>query len=140
MGKMALYYDEAERLYVREGLSPDTIIGILGKNVSRKTVFNWKKDHDWEGKRKARIEQFKSLYKELDEGLEQLVRDRLRECKANPTSKNLGALGVAISLLEKNRGKKLLKDEDAGEKKGGKGIFSPEAVEEAIQGLYGLRT
>ena len=107
MGKLALYYDEAERLYVREGFSLDTIVGMLGKKVSRKTLFNWKKDHEWEVKRKTYIEETKDLRDEIRE----IAKLTIKEAKERPTPKNLLAMMRAIAALKNYDGIKLLEDE-----------------------------
>jgi hypothetical protein len=107
VGKLALYYDEAERLYVREGFALDTIVGMLGKNVARKTLFNWKRDHDWEGKRKKYISQTKDMYDEIIE----ITKLTIKEAKTNPTPHNIYAMSKAIAALKQYQGVKVIEDE-----------------------------
>lgn len=45
MNKLHLLY-EAEKLYCVEKLSPEMIAEKL--NISRRTIFNWKKKHNWD--------------------------------------------------------------------------------------------
>ena len=45
MNKLHLLY-EAEKLYCVENLSPEMIAEKL--NISRRTIFNWKKKHNWD--------------------------------------------------------------------------------------------
>ena len=48
MNKLHLLH-KAERLYCIENLVPEMIAKKL--NISRRTVFNWKKEYDWDKKR-----------------------------------------------------------------------------------------
>lgn len=45
MNKLHLLHD-AEKLYCIENLSPEMIAEKL--NISRRTIFNWKKKHNWD--------------------------------------------------------------------------------------------
>lgn len=45
MNKLHLFH-EAEKLYCVENLSPEMIAEKL--NISRRTIFNWKKKHNWD--------------------------------------------------------------------------------------------
>ncbi len=107
MAKTAIYFEEAQRLFVQEGFSLDTITGMFGKNVSRKTLFNWKKEGEWEEKRRRYVEQTKELREEIRE----LAKLTLKNAKANPTPKNLLAFARAISALKAYDGVKLIEDE-----------------------------
>ena len=51
MSKQAIYYEEAKRLYVYEGFNLDTIVGMFESKVSRKTLYNWKTEGEWDQKR-----------------------------------------------------------------------------------------
>lgn len=114
MAKQAIYLEEAKRLYVQEGFSLDTIVGMLGKNVSRKTLYNWKEQNEWDRKRREFIEQTKAMHEEIRE----LTKLTLKNAKANPTPKNLLAFVRAISALKTYEGVKLLEDETTpGERK-----------------------
>lgn len=48
MNKIHLLH-EAEKLYSVENLTPEMIAEKL--NISRRTVFNWKKEYNWDEKR-----------------------------------------------------------------------------------------
>lgn len=135
MAKVALFNAEAERLFVREGYSLDAIVGMLGKNVARKTLFNWKRDGNWEEKRKN----FLAQTKDIKDQLKNLVELTLKNAEARPEPKNILALLRAIQAYESYGGIRPLFDEPADAKKGGKEGFSPETIE-TIKGLYGLKS
>jgi hypothetical protein len=107
MAKLAIYNDEAKRLYVQEGLSLDAIVGILGNKVSRKTLYNWKIAGEWDAKRKDYLEQTKDMYEEIIE----IARLTIKEAKANPTPHNIYAMSKAIAALKQYQGVKVLEDE-----------------------------
>lgn len=107
MAKQAIYMEEARRLYVQEGFSLDTIVGMLGKNVSRKTLYNWKETYEWDKKRREYVEQTKELHLEIRE----LVKLTLQNAKANPTPKNLSSFARAIAAMKVYEGVKLLEEE-----------------------------
>ncbi|KAF0145101.1 MAG: hypothetical protein FD156_1212 [Nitrospirae bacterium] len=137
MGKLALYNDEAKRLFVREGFSIDAILGMLDKKVSRKTLFNWKVDGQWEAKRKEYLEQTKEIKTQLKD----LVDLTLKNATANPTPKNILALLRSIQAYESYGGIRP-SFEGTADEKGGKDNFSPEnlkKVSETIQAIYGLK-
>lgn len=107
MAKQAIYLEEAQRLFVQEGFPLDTILSMLGKHVSRKTLYNWKMQFDWDGKRKKYVEETKELHAEIRE----LVRLTLQRAKADPTPKNLSAFARAINAMKVYEGVKLLEEE-----------------------------
>ncbi|MEW6115371.1 MAG: hypothetical protein AB1553_00520 [Nitrospirota bacterium] len=107
MAKLAIYNDEAKRLYVQEGLSLDAIVGILGGKVSRKTLYNWKIAGQWDEKRREYLNQTKDMYEEIIE----IARLTIKEAKANPTPHNIYAMSKAIAALKQYQGVKVLEDE-----------------------------
>ncbi len=136
MAKAAIYAEEAKRLFVREGLSLDAILGILNGKVSRKTLFNWKTDGQWEEKRK----EFLAQTRDMKDQLKSLVQLTLKNAEARPEPKNILALLRAIQAYESYGGiRPLFEGTEDASKKGSKEIFSPEAIE-AIKGLYGLKS
>ncbi len=130
MAKLAIYNDEAKRLFVQEGLSPDAIVGILGNKVSRKTLYNWKIAGDWDAKRKEYLEQTKDMYEEIIE----IARLTIKEAKANPTPHNIYAMSKAIAALKQYQGVKVLEDETTPKERKG---LTEEAVKE-IEAELGL--
>lgn len=135
MGKAALYHEDAQRLYVREGLSLDAIVGVLGKAVSRKTLFNWKKEGEWEDKRRKWLDQ----NKDIQDQLKNLVMLTLQNAENKPSQHNLGALLRAIQIFESYGGiKPQIENAPTEASKPTKDKMSPEALE-AIKALYGLK-
>lgn len=123
MAKLAIYNDEAKRLYVQEGLSLDAIVGILGNKVSRKTLYNWKIAGQWDEKRKEYLEQTKDMYEEIIE----IARLTIKEAKANPTPHNIYAMSKAIAALKQYQGVRVLEDETTPKERKG---LTEEAVKE----------
>lgn len=107
MAKAAIYGEEAKRLYVQEGFALDTIVGMLGNKVARKTLYNWSIAGEWDAKRKNYLEQTKDIYEEVIA----IARMTLREAKLNPTCQNISKMSKAISVLRYSQGVKLLEEE-----------------------------
>jgi len=107
MAKLAIYYDEAERLFVREGFSLDAICELLQNKVSRRTLFNWMVDGKWEQKRAEYLKQTEGLRAELVE----IARIAIKNAKAEPTPKNIRAMSIAIAALQSFQGIKLIEEE-----------------------------
>ena len=107
MAKTALYYEEAKRLYVVEGFSIDAIAAILKGKVSRRTLYNWRRQGAWDEKRKAHLEQTE----DIQEQLKKLAQITLREALKNPTPHNIYAVVKAISALRQFQGVKVLEEE-----------------------------
>lgn len=114
MAKSAIYAEEAKRLFVVEGFSLDAIVGMLGNKVSRKTLYNWKKDGDWETKRKEYLKQTKDMYEEIIE----IARLTIKEAKANPTPHNVYAMSKALAALKLYQGVKVLEEETTPKERG----------------------
>ncbi len=135
MAKQAIYLQEAERRYVQEGMGLDAIVGILGKNVSRKTLFNWKTQYEWDAKRKAFLEQTKDLRSQLLE----YAQARFNEAKARPSLKSFKLAMMAFEAVVKYGGMNLLASESTPEQREQmKKMLSPESMD-FIKSLYGLR-
>jgi hypothetical protein len=136
MAKCALYQEEAKRLYVQEGLGLDTIVGMLGKNVSRKTLYNWKEEFEWDKKRKAFLDQNEDRRTQVI-ALEQLL---FNEVKSNPTSKNIKRWLLLLAAVDKYGTPDSLKvkDDSPERKEQIKRDLPPEALD-YIKSLYGLK-
>lgn len=100
MAKAAIYAAEAERLFVNEGMSPDTIVGILQNKVSHRTIYDWIEKGNWKKKR----EQYANFKIDISEGVRDVIQKSLTQALANPERKNIVTLREAIklaSMLEK---------------------------------------
>lgn len=135
MAKAAIYMEEARRRYVEEGLSLDAIVGMLGKNVSRKTLYNWKEQFEWDAKRQAFLAQNKDRRTQVIA----LEKQLFNEVKAMPTSKNIKRWLLLLAAVEKygadNSPK--IKDDSPERREQIKKELPPEALD-YIKSLYGL--
>ena len=118
MSKLALFYDQAEKLYVQDGFNLDQIASIMKDGVSRKTLFTWKKDFNWDDKRKN---QQTSRYNIQDNALEMLriATTKFFELPSDKTMKQVETavkicqkLGVDLHIKEKGEDKKRSAPED----------------------------
>lgn len=135
MAKQAIYIEEAKRLFVQDGFSLDAIVGMLNGKVSRKTLYNWKVQGEWETKRKNFLEETKDLRDEIRE----IAKLTIAEAKARPTPKNLLAMCRAIAALKNYDGVKLLEDETTeAQRKDLTKEISPDNLEYIKKVIYGL--
>jgi hypothetical protein len=65
MAKKAIYFGEAERLFVQEQLNPMQIAGKL--KLGEKTVREWKSEGKWDEKRREYLQARKAFHEELYE-------------------------------------------------------------------------
>jgi len=72
MAKKALYFTEAERLYVIEQCTLSEIASRL--RIAERTVRNWKEEGDWERKRLQYLQSRQSFHEELYEFTRQLMK------------------------------------------------------------------
>ena len=71
MNKKKQYYDEAERLYLFEYVSIDTIAQRL--KLNRKTIMSWKDVGHWEERRKMYLKSKQAFHNELYELAKKLM-------------------------------------------------------------------
>ena len=137
MAKAAIYLDDARRKYVEEGIGLDALVGILENKVSRKTLYNWKVDGEWDEKRKA----FLAANKDLTARLKRLALDRLSDVEKNPTAKGLKMMLLAFAAVEKYSDGSLLNDETTTpeQKKTIQQITGSEDFKDIIKGIYGVK-
>lgn len=131
MAKTAIYFDEAQRLYVNEGLSLDAIVGILANKVSRKTLYNWKVQGEWDTKRKNYLKDTKDLQEDLLE----LAKLTIKEAKANPTPHNIYAMSKAIAALKSYQGVKLIEEETTPQERKGLTEETVRQIEKEVLGI-----
>ena len=95
--KTRLYYEDAKRLYIEQGMSLDTIVNVLKGNVSRKTLFNWKTEHKWDEAAKAR----KETNLNLQDNAIDMLNTALQQYQNEHNSKNLKDVETAIKICQK---------------------------------------
>ena len=71
MSKMKLYAD-AEKLFLYERMSPDDIAEHL--QISRRTVYYWKKKFDWDKKLAEKLKNKETMSKDLFEFIRKLMK------------------------------------------------------------------
>jgi hypothetical protein len=98
--KRAVYYEEAKRLYVIQGFALDTITDMLKNNVSRKTLYNWKTEFNWDGERAK----YQNSTASIQEDLIELVKTQVKEARTNPSPQNIFALVKSIGALKSFQG------------------------------------
>jgi hypothetical protein len=131
MAKMAIYFDDAQRLYVQEGLSLDAIVGILTGKVSRKTLYNWKVSGDWDTKRRNYLKENQTMYDDLQD----LARQTIREAKADPSPHKVFAMAKAISALKMYQAVDILEKETTPVERAGLTEATIRKIEEEVLGL-----
>jgi hypothetical protein len=75
--------------------------------VARKTLYNWKRDGDWDTQRENYLKSTKDLHEELLE----IAKLAIKNAKAKATPHNVYAVVRAISALKQYEGIKLLEEE-----------------------------
>ncbi len=93
--KKAQYYEDAKRMYVNQGFDLDTIAKLLQKQVSRRTLYNWKQDNAWDESRKKFLASQEGIQDELVE----LLKATVKEARAKPSPHNIYSVVKMISAL-----------------------------------------
>lgn len=96
MSKMKLYSD-AEKLFLYERMSPDDIAEYL--QISRRTVYYWKKKYDWDKKLAKIMQNNKFFSTELQEFVLNLMKN-IEKNIDNKESTNSAMLYSVINLLK----------------------------------------
>lgn len=103
MAKGAAVYADAERLYVQDRLTLETIAKKL--RVGVRTLSNWKSQGNWDGKRQGYIETTQSMHEELYELARLLTSKNLLKVRegAEPEKEQLSFVVKVMATLEKTR-------------------------------------
>jgi len=107
MAKQAIFYEEARRLFVHEGLTLEIIFERLGGKVARRTLSKWKLDGKWDDKRK----EMAKVNEDLQESLVAVAKLAIDRAKADPSPQNLFAMSKAVAALKSYQGVKIIEDE-----------------------------
>lgn len=95
--KQLQYLEDAEKLYVEQGLETITIEGVLKKVVTRRTLDNWKEQYNWDKKREA----FRNKRKDLQSSVIDLLNTALNQANVDPTDKNYKKVETAVKLAQR---------------------------------------
>lgn len=87
--------EKAKQLFVDSGLSMDTIVKMLDGDVSRKTLYNWRKEDNWDEVRKAKVERTAKLR----ERLERLLENAITDAETNLNPRSIFAVGKLVAAL-----------------------------------------
>lgn len=129
--KHAALYEEAKRLYVIEGFSLDAIVELLKNQVSRKTLYNWRTQHNWDDQRRQYLATNEDLQREVIE----ITRQAIKEAKANPTPHNIYAVAKALSALKLLQGIDTEESDTPSEKPKGLSKETAELIQREILGM-----
>jgi hypothetical protein len=132
---------EAKKLYVESLFSLETIIKVLSKKVSRKTLYNWKNNYDgldeadWD---KLRGQKF-SEAKNIKEGLREVIKALIEEIKVDPKNAMLHfALPKYLtSFRYYDDFENLFKEMNNEEKTDAKKLITPETIKQVDEYLRG---
>lgn len=96
MAKKAIYFEEAQRQYVKQGFGLTAIEGMLDGNVTRRTLHTWKDEGNWDEKRKRYLEQ----HEDLSDMVMEIAKNTAKKALQDPNPKNMLALIRAINALK----------------------------------------
>lgn len=88
--------EKAKELFVQNGFSMDTILTMLEGEVSRKTLYNWRKEDNWEELRKN----IAAKKQNRRERLEALLDRHIEQAEINLNPSTLFAIGKLITALK----------------------------------------
>jgi hypothetical protein len=132
---------EAKKLYVESLFSLETIIKVLSKKVSRKTLYNWKNNYDgldesdWD---KLRGQKFEDA-KDIRETLRKIIRALQKEIIADPTNHNLhfAMTKYLVNFRYYDSFENLFKEMNEIEKEESKKVITPETIKQVDDYLRG---
>lgn len=95
--KQLQFLEDAEKLYVEDGLETITIEGILKNAVSRRTLDNWKEQYNWDKKRVNHKQKRGNLQDKVIAALDMTVNLFF----ADPSDKNFKKIKTGIEIAHK---------------------------------------
>lgn len=88
--------ERAKELFVENGFSMETILTLLDKEVSRKTLYNWRKEDGWGALRIQRMQKQQTRR----EKLEALLDKYLEEADTASSPNLIFAIGKIVAALK----------------------------------------
>lgn len=128
------YYAEAERLYVIEGMNLDDIAARV--NITTRSLSDWKKEGEWERKRKNLLAQKNAFHEELYDFSRVLLR-RIKTDIENGEDPSTGQLYTLTNLLNSIGKVKVYEDQKESEKPKAENINKKESLMLAIEEIIG---
>jgi hypothetical protein len=125
--------EKAKELFVTNGFSMNTILEMLNGEVARKTLYNWRKEENWEDERRQRAVRTQNRRERLEAALDRAL-DEL-EIKLDP--KLIFAVGKLVAALKSSSTFEFTeekKDKEDNKKKG----LTPEALQEIESKILNL--
>lgn len=95
--KQLQFLEDAEKLYVENGLETITIEGILKNAVSRRTLDTWRDQYNWEKKRINHRQKKDNLQEKVLDALDMTLNNFIAE----PTDKNLKKIETSIKIAQR---------------------------------------
>ncbi len=87
--------EKAKQLFIDNGLSMATIVKMLEGDVSRKTLYNWRDEDNWNELRRAKVERTAKLR----ERLERLLENAITDAETNLNPRSIFAVGKLVAAL-----------------------------------------
>jgi hypothetical protein len=130
---------EAKKLYVESLFTVETIEKVLSKKVSRKTLYNWKKnvdgldEADWDTLRKNKFSEAEDM-KDL---LKKIIKSLGREILADPSNHNLhfAMPKYLVGLRYYEDFENLFKEMSEEEKQSGKKEFDQDMMKKIVNAV-----
>lgn len=95
MAHDAALREKAKEMFVTNGFSMDTIQTMMPE-VSRKTIYNWRKEDNWEEERRSRVDKSKTRR----ERIEALIDRLLDEADVKVDPKLIFSIGKLVTALK----------------------------------------
>lgn len=95
--KQLQFLEDAEKLYVEDGIETIAIEGVLKGSVSRRTLDTWKALYNWDKKR----ENHRSKRSNLQDKVLDALDISLNQFFIDPTDKNLKKIKTSIDIATK---------------------------------------
>jgi len=117
MAHDAALREKAKEMFVTNGFSMDTIQTMMPE-VSRKTIYNWRKEDNWEELRRGRVDRTKTRR----ERIEALIDRLLDEADVVVDAKLIFSIGKLVTALKSTTTFEFSEDKKADEVKKEQGI------------------
>jgi len=109
MSKSLILRDEARRLYVNDGLTLEAIFEILKGKISKRTLYLWKEQDEWDKKRTENVRHNENI----KDGIIKIVKLCLKRAEEDPNPHNIYALAKAIAALREADAVKIFENKES---------------------------